>query len=277
MKRVAVLMDLSGLGRCALGVAMPVLSAMGIQACAMPTAVLSAHTGGFGQMAKRDLSGFLREALAHWTELGIAFDAVSIGYLAADTQLSLTGGWLRQQKAVGSPYILFDPAMADHGKLYRGISAIRPGLARALCAQADLITPNLTEALLLLGQSGSEAECPISEARLRELLCALLGMGCRSALITGVALEDGRHVNAHMAHGSDQALLVPYEPAEGIYPGTGDLFSSVLLGALLRGEPMESAVSRAAQFIRAAIEETNRKQTPAREGVLFEGLLGSLI
>lgn len=271
-KKVALAHDLSAVGRCALSVALPVLSFMGAQGCPLPTAVLSAHTGGFGTVARQDLTGFMRGAIAHWDSLALRFDAVYIGYLADDAQLELCAGLVAGQRALGAPFVLIDPVMADHGRLYCGISEDRPERMRALCRGADLITPNPTEALLLLGREVGELEVPMDEKKIGGLLEGLLALRARAALITGAQMADGRHVNAYLS-GGGQAALIPYEAAEGSYPGTGDVFASVLLGAILRGESAETAVRRAADFVRAAVMRTNRLGTPVREGVQFEALL----
>lgn len=254
----AVVMDLSLIGRCALSVAMPVLSAMGVQTIALPTALLSAHTGGFGVPAKRLLDGFMSDALDHWQTFPLKLDAIHIGYLASAAQVSLCERLIEQHPEA---FVLLDPAMADHGRLYSGIEQGRPEALRPLTARADLITPNLTEAQLLTGLGGDPDA----------LLDGLLGMGAKAALITGAgdtnlcAARDGRRVS------------VPFERVPENYPGTGDLFSAVLLGALLRGEPTEAALGRATDFVHDAARATYERNLPPREGVAFEPLLAQLL
>jgi len=275
--KVAVFQDLSGLGRCALSVALPVLSVMGAQACAIPTMALSVHTGGFGAVCKQELSGFMEGALRHWGELRIRFDAVYMGYMASDGQLALCDGFLDSQSAPGDhhAFVLFDPAMADCGRLYSGIQTSRVNAARAMCARADLIAPNLTEALLLLDLEPGER--PIGQGELAKLLRDLIGLGCGASVITGVELMGGEHVNAYLAAGAEEPLLIPYEQVPERYSGTGDLFASALLGALLRGESAESGIRRAASFCQRAALRSYQAGAPVREGVQFEALLGELL
>ncbi len=264
MKRALVMMDMSGLGRCALSVAIPVLSRMGIQAVPLPTALLSAHTGGFGAVEMLGLSGFVTGALDHYARLGERFDAVYAGYLVGDEQLSLLDRAMAQQP---DALILIDPVMADHGQFYRGIGESRAEGYRQLLKKADLITPNETEARLLVGAG---AEAPVEA-----LLSGLLQLGCKAALVKGVTLADGMGVNAYQAQ-DGAPVLVPYEKAQGSYPGTGDLFASILLGAMMQGNTAERGIERAARFVRNAVTFTNGQGSPAREGVQLEGLLASL-
>ena len=263
MKRAIIMMDMSGLGRCAMTVALPVLSAMDVQAVPLVTMLLSAHTGGFGEVEKCDLTDFARGAVAHYDRLGAKFDAVYAGYLANDAQAEILAQLIAQQR---DALVLIDPVMADHGKYYSGIGPGRADAYRGLIAHADVVTPNLTEAQLLTGLGdGAPPEA---------LLRGLLGLGCGAAVIKGV-MKDGRAANAYQARG--EAVFVPYEPAPGAYPGTGDLFASVMLGSMLRGEDAVSAVGRAAGFVRGAVIKTNEAGTASREGVRFEGMLGGLM
>lgn len=260
VKRVAVVMDVSAVGRCALGVALPVLSAMGLQACPLPTMLLSAHTGGFGEVAKLDTSDWLEAALQHYERERIEFDAVYVGYLAADDQVSLCARLIERQR---DAFVLVDPAMADHGRLYSGISPTRTDAFRELLPMADLVVPNQTEARLLTGLDDAPPEA---------LLRALLKRGSKAALITGLG-----DANIYQDPSMDVPLILPFERVPQSYPGTGDLFASVLLGALLRGDAAESAIQTAAAFVRKAVAFTNGLGAPPREGVVFEPLLSALV
>ncbi len=260
MKRALVMMDMSGLGRCALTVALPVLSAMGVQAVPLPTGLLSAHTGGFGDVQIQGLTAFLGGALDHYERLGTRFHAVYAGYLMGDEQMTL----LRRaiQMSPGA-FVLIDPVMADHGKFYLGIGERRAEGYRALMPLADLVTPNKTEARILTRAA--------DDAPAEALLAGLLALGCRAALVKGV-----NGVNAYQAQGG-APVLMPFDHVPGSYPGTGDLFASVLLGAMLQGNAAEQAIARAARFVRDAVAHTNEVGSAVREGVRFEGLLRNIL
>lgn len=269
--RAALMQDLSGLGRCALSVAFSVLGAMGVQGCALPTAVLSTHTGGFGEVAIERMSDMLSRTLDHYQRLNARFEAVYIGYLASNDQAALAKRLIDTQRAQGAPVVVVDPVMADHGHLYKGIEADRPQKMRELCAHAGLITPNLTEALMLAGRPCAERRMDAREAE--ELLDALLKLGAEAAIITGLELSDGRCANACMERGEDSANWVYFKRVEAAYPGTGDLFTSVVTGALLNGRALRDALALATEFVRACVERTLAMGTPPREGVQYEGLL----
>ena len=265
-KTVAAIHDLSGLGRCALTVVLPVLSAMGAQACPVPTAVLSAHTA-FSGIAVRDLTEFLPAYLAHWQTLGLHFDAVYAGYLADPRQVEIIKGFLETQE---SALKVIDPAMGDDGRLYAGMSAQMPARWRELCARADVATPNMTEYALLTGEAYSLA--PRSAAQAARMLGALLDMGAQSAVITSLPLERGP-ANVYMRRSDGKLGVCPFTRLDAHYPGTGDLFASVLTGALLQGDDLENAVLRATAFTRRAVARTMRLPTPVNFGVDLEPLL----
>lgn len=271
LKRVATVHDLSGLGRCALTVVLPVLSAMGIQACPLPTAVLSAHTGGFGEVAALDLTEFMRSAIDHWATLDFTFDAVYSGYLTSREQADLTLALIISQREKGCELCVVDPAMADNGRLYAGLAPDMPEAMRSLCAQATLITPNMTEAALLAGTSPSTA--PLSHAQIAALLKRLCALGCEQALITSVPLSGGRRANVCMRNGDSGFFLCEYAPINISLPGTGDLFTSVLTGSLLLGENTSMAMARATHFVSAAVHHTKTRGGSPREGAMFEPLL----
>lgn len=272
-RRAAIFQDLSGVGRCALTVAVPVLSAMNVQPCPIPTAVLSAHTA-FPSVVVQDLTGYMERAIEDWREKEFAFDAVLSGYLASEEQAALIGGFVDLQKKKRAPLVLVDPAMADHGRLYGGLPESMPAAMRELCGKADIILPNATEAGLLTGMTVGDKT--LSERAAEALLKKLLELGCGCAMITGASLANGQTVNLCMSRGEDVFYQVAYTPLDAAFPGTGDLFASVVLGGLLRGDNAPCAMARATAFAYRAIERTMRLMTPPREGVQFEALLSQL-
>ena len=268
-RTVAAIHDLSGVGRCALTVVMPVLSAMGAQVCPVPTAVLSAHTA-FSGIAAHSLTAFLPQYLAHWERMGLRFDAVYAGYLADEEQTRIVNGFLDAQP---SALKVLDPVMGDEGALYAGMRATMPELWRGLCARADVVTPNMTEYALLTGEPYSLQ--PRSQAEVAAMLGALLDMGADSAVITSLPVEGGL-ANAYMRRRDARPGLCRFSRLDAHYPGTGDLFASVLTGALLRGDSLMRAVERATAFTRRAVERTMRLATPVNHGVDLEPLLPEL-
>lgn len=269
--RAAVFHDLSGLGRCALSVVMPTLAALGVSPCALPTALLSAHTA-YERPVQTDETDYLAAGLSHWRMLGARFDGAYTGYLASPAQARLLTEALCDFESRGVPCRVVDPAMADHGRLYRAVSPDMPEAMRALCARATLITPNLTEACLLTDTPYPDA--PLADAALAHLLDALRDLGCGAVLITGVPRARGA---ANVLATADGARLeIAYDVLPAAYPGTGDLLASVVTGGLLRGQTPENALRVATRFVRRAIENALRLGRPAREGVPFEPLLRTL-
>ena len=187
--RVAAIHDLSGFGRCSLTVAIPVLSAMGVQCCPLPTAVLSTHTGGFEGYTFRDLTEEMTAAAAHWKALDLRFDAVYSGFLGSERQIDLVRQFLRDFRRPGTLAVV-DPVMGDFGRVY---ATYTPAMCRRmadLTAEADVITPNLTEAALLLGVPYESL--PRDEAGLKALTEKLGCLGRRSVTLTGVSLAEGK-------------------------------------------------------------------------------------
>jgi len=272
-RRCALVHDLSGVGRCALTVAIPTLAAMGIQPCPAPTAVLSTHTGGYTGMAAHDLSDYLEGCLTHWEELELAFDAVYTGYLCHERQQPALSRFFEAQRARGCGLVVVDPVLGDDGELYSKLSPRIVTAMRELAREADIITPNLTEAALLL--DSHYAPGLLSEARVYELLTALTELA-PCAVLTGVTGRGAPHTAAKR-RGEAGYWKCEYCHVDADYPGTGDLFTSVLTGALLRGELLQAALELATGFVREAVGYTRNLATPPREGVALEALLPLLM
>lgn len=253
----AVVSDISCFGRAALTVSIGALTAMGVQPVALPTAVLSSHTGGFGKPARADLTGFMRPCAQHWCEIGLKFDAICTGYMANLEQAEAAEEFLRMHP---ESVKIVDPVMGDHGKMYASLPEEMPEKMRRL-AKGALITPNRTEAALLTGLDREEGEEKLLEALLTRTQA-------KCALITGA-----ENANVWMDRCEGRIHVQRYEPEEGSYPGTGDLFAAVLTGALAKGRGMEAAVAQAAEFVRRAVARTNALSTDRRCGVQFEGIV----
>ena len=268
--RVAAIHDMSGFGRCSLTVAIPILSAMGIQCCPLPTAFLSTHTGGFEGFTFLDMTDELPKVAAHWKSLGLEFQAVYSGFLGSERQIAIVEDFLREFRGADTAAVI-DPVMGDHGTVYQTYTpAMCAGMAR-LAELADVITPNLTEAALLLDIP--YGELPVGEAGCREIVEWLSLDGRRSVVLTGAStapeLTGAMCFDART--GQTEAVQTQRVPQE--FHGTGDVFASVLTGALVQGASLPDAVRQAVDFVRACAERTARAGIPMREGVEFEPLL----
>ena len=265
--------DLSCVGRCSLTVALPILSAAGIETSVLPTAVLSAHSG-FEGFTYRDMTGDIPGIVKHLTALNLRFDALYSGYLGSYAQLGQMAQLFEQ---FGSPetLILTDPVMADDGKLYCNFT---PEFARGmaeLCARADVIVPNVTEAFFLLGIP-YEAP-PYSEERIRELLLSLAKLGSFDIVLTGVVCREGEQGIAVYERAAKRIATYCLPAVEGTYCGTGDVFASALLAGLLNGISLYRSAAIAADFTTASIRSTRKEGRDVRYGVNFERQLPSLL
>lgn len=271
--RVAAIHDMSGFGRCSLTVAIPVLSAMGVQCCPLPTAFLSTHTGGFTGFTFLDMTEEMPKVAAHWKSLNLHFNAVYSGFLASEQQLRIVSDFIRTFRREDT-LVVIDPVMGDDGKAYQTYTpALCSGMSH-LAELADVITPNLTEAAFLLGCSYDQL--PQEEASLRKLTEELGLNGRRSVVLTGVSLSPGKTgaMCFDAKSGGTQAVQVDFIAHPLL--GTGDIFTSVLTGALVRGETLFAAAAQAAEFVRACAVHTVAQNLPLREGVDFEPMLGLL-
>ena len=270
MKRIVTIQDLSCVGKCSLTIALPVLSALGLECCALPTAVLSAHTA-FDGFARKDLTDFLAPVSAHWQSLGLQFDAIYTGYLASPAQIDFVEDFFVR---FGGEHTLrfVDPVMADQGRLYAGFDEDFPVLMRKLCARADIITPNITEACLLTGTLYRET---LDERDLRVLLEKLLALGPRIAILTGVRTQPGKMGVAAMdASGTLDVHLTQYIPA--VFHGTGDLFASGLVAAIYAERSLTQAVEFAGRLVTDAMRITPDQPDYRLRGVSFETVLSDV-
>ncbi len=263
MKRILTVQDLSCLGKCSLTVALPILSAMGVETSVLPTAVLSTHTAFSGPVV-HDLSESHGAIVDHWQKIGAEFDGVYTGYMGSGQQVD-TALMLAQRFAPGMLFV--DPAMADHGKCYSGIDSRCIDKMKTLCAMADVIVPNLTEACLLTDTPYKET---YDEDDIKALLQKLTAQGCKTAIVTGVCLEAGAVgiMGLDSATGEYVSYSRPQLPEN--YHGTGDAFSAVCAGALLRGKTLQEAAALAAEFTAECIRVSMEENRDKRFGICFE-------
>ena len=268
--RIAAIHDLSCFGRCSLTIALPVLSAMGCQCCPLPTALLSAHTG-FPGNTFLDLTAEMGRIADHWTAMDLQFDAIYSGFLGSADQVDTVARFFDTFKKSDTAVIV-DPVMGDHGTAYRTCTPELCRGMRVLTENADVITPNLTEAALLLDHPYEE----IQRTDAYEVVRRLSLGGRRSVVLTGYSSESGQTGALYFDRdsGESKAVQTPREPQD--FSGTGDLFASVLAGGVARGVPLFQAAQAAADFVRDCIARTLAEGLTEQDGVDFEPLLGQL-
>ncbi len=273
-KRALAIHDISCFGKCSLTVALPILSAAGIETSVIPTAVLSTHTGGFTGYTFRDLTGDIPAIAGHWKALGLTFDAIYTGYLASFEQIAVVSELIDDFRGPDT-LVCVDPVMADNGSLYPAFGPDFPrGMAR-LCRKADLIVPNLTEAALLLGEPYREG--PYPEKYIRSVLRRLAAFGPSRTVLTGVWSDRNKLGCASFDAPAGEIRFAKTDRIAGSYHGTGDVFASALLGALLNGFPLEKSAQIAADFTAGSIRRTHEAKTDVRFGVNFEAGLPEFI
>lgn len=268
MKRIASIQDISCLGRCSLTVALPVISALGVECAIVPTAVLSAHTA-FPGFVSRDLSDQLTAIAAHWRSQHVHFDALYTGYIASAEQVRQVLDFF---DAVRSPdtMIFVDPAMADHGKLYTGFGPDFPSVMAQVVAQADVAIPNLTEACLLTGTPYREE---MDEPFVRELLRGVAALGAKHVVLTGVSFTPDKLGAMGYDSCTDTYFTCLDRRQRGSFHGTGDIFAATVVGGMMRGLSLEEATSLAVRFTLACIDVTARDPQADWYGVEFEKAL----
>lgn len=266
-KRVAAIHDISGFGKCSLTVALPILSAAGIETAALPTAVLSTHTGGISGFTYRDLTEDIRPFTEHWNSLGLHFDAIYSGFLGSFEQLDLVGEFFDRFKTDDN-IILVDPVMADNGAMYKIFTPDFASGMAGLCSKADILVPNITEATFLLGESYQDG--PYTKAYIESLLQKLTTLGAKKVVLTGVFFDEKELGAAtyDKETGAIDYILAPRIP--GYYHGTGDVFGSALLSALLNGFNLRNATEIAVRYTTESIKRTYEAKTDIRFGVDFE-------
>ena len=268
--RIAAIHDLSCFGRCSLTIALPVLSAMGCQCCPLPTALLSAHTG-FSGNTFLDLTVEMGRIADHWAAMDLQFDAIYSGFLGSADQVDTVARFFDTFKKSDTAVIV-DPVMGDHGTAYRTCTPELCRGMRVLAENSDVITPNLTEAALLLDRPYEE----VRQADAYEVVRRLSVGGRRSVVLTGYFSEPGQTgaLCFDRDSGESKAVQTPREPQD--FSGTGDLFASVLAGGVARGVPLFQAAQAAADFVRDCIARTLAEGLTEQDGVDFEPLLGQL-
>lgn len=271
-KRIAAIHDISGIGKCSLTVALPIISAAGMEAAVIPTAVLSTHTGGISGYTYRDLSDDIVPFAEHWKSLNLKFDAIYTGFLGSTEQVDKVIEIIDMLKS-DDTLVIVDPVMGDHGKLYSTFESSFPNEMKRLCQKADILTPNITEGCLLCGIDYRSLSHTKEAANMLHFDLNKICSG--DIVITGVEKENSVGAVYYEKSGASHEAYRPQ--VEGIYHGTGDVFTSVLTAAVVSGQQKKNAIDIAVEFTEKAIERTRKAGTDTRFGVQFERELPYLI
>ncbi len=270
-KRVMAINDISCFGKCSLTVALPILSAAGCEACPIPTALLSTHTGGFDGYTFKNLDDQIVPICEHWKKHNIGFDAIYSGYLGSFKQLELVKRMIDDFSGENIK-VLVDPVMGDNGRLYAGFSEEFSEGMLELCKKADIIVPNITEASYMLKLEYKEI---YNEAEICDILNKFMQIGIKNIVITGIHMEGDIIASAVCEAG--EMTFHKRGMIGGMYHGTGDVFASALLSAVLSGKDLKSATDVAVDFVCRSIEVTRERYGNSRYGVDFEDELPWLI
>ncbi len=273
MKRLVTIQDISCFGKCSITVALPLISSMGIECAIIPTSILSTHTGGFTGFTFRDLSQDISKIAEHWKKYDIGFDAIYTGYLGSKEQIDSVIDFIKDFKK-DNTLIFVDPAMADKGRLYTGFGNDFPSQMAKLCAKADIIVPNITEASLMLGVPYTEE---YDECYIKNMLKKLCGLGCKKAVLTGISFKKGTQGAVYYDSESDTYHSYFSKHVDMNFHGTGDTFASVFVGGLLRNLGYEKALELAVDFTVKCIEDTIPYANEHKYATMFETAIPYLI
>jgi len=269
-KKILTIQDISCVGQCSLTVALPIISACGIETCVLPSAVLSTHTAGFSGYTFRDLTEDMPTIKDHWKKEGIAFDAIYTGYLGSTKQISYVAD-IFDETASDNCVKVIDPAMADNGKLYPGFDQEFVQAMKVLCNKADYLLPNISEACLL---TDTEYKSEYDRAYIDGLLAKLVALGCKNVILTGVSYKEGK-TGVVVFENGEYAYYEHIKIADGCH-GTGDIYASSFVGALLNGKSAYDAAKIAADYVLECIKKTQEEENHWY-GAAFEPVLGKLI
>lgn len=273
-KRVAAIHDISGFGKCSLTVALPIISAAGIEVSAIPTAVLSTHTGGIEGFTYRDLTEDMAPFAKHWQSLNLHFNAIYSGFLGSFEQIDIVSNIFDMLKT-DDTLIMVDPCMADNGKLYSIYNESMVSGMVKLCRKADIIVPNLTEAAFMLNKPFIEG--PYTKKYIEDTLKELATLGCKKVVITGVYFDDKTLGAASYDCVKNEITYSFNKIVNGSFHGTGDVFASALLSGILNGFSLTESTQIAVDFTYNSIHLTELAQTDRRFGVNFEENLPNFI
>ena len=271
MKRVLTIQDISCLGKCSITIALPVISALGVETVILPTAVLSTHTM-FKNFTVKDLSDQIEPITEHWLSENVHFDAIYTGYLGTVEQIDQMKELFKKFKQEDT-LIFIDPVMADNGKLYPAFDMDYVKKNKELCGEADIIVPNITEAAFMTGMEYKEE---YDESYIKDMLAALTEFGAKISVLTGVSLSPGKTGVYGYDSEADDYFIYQNDRIDATYHGTGDLFSSTCIGEICRGKSWQEAMKIAADYTAKTISVTLENPEKPWYGVDFEATLADL-
>lgn len=268
IKKVATINDLSGVGRCSLTAAIPVLSTLGVQCCPFPTAVLSCHTG-FNDFTFLDITDEMIKYKKSWDNLDIDFECIYSGFLGSEKQIDIVLDFIKEREKA---LIVVDPVMGDNGKVYSTFTKEMCNKMRRLVSIADIVTPNLTEACILTEEEYTENS---NDEKILNIAKKISSMGPEKVIITGI-IRENKVVNFAYDNREKNFFKVESDFNNKSYSGTGDIFTSIVIGLILNGHNLNYSVEKATEFIYRTIEYTSKFNTDTREGIMFELFLKEL-
>lgn len=271
MKKIAIINDISGYGRCSISVIQPIVSHLGVQGCPLPTAIFSNHTG-FPSFYRKDFTGEMRAYIAEWEKLGLEFDGIMTGFLGSARQIGIVEDFIKHFRTPRTKVII-DPVMGDNGHMYPTYTPLLCRDMKRLIVGADIITPNLTEACFLTRTPYREGGWHYAE--LDEMARHLADMGAHNLVISGIKMGNGFIGNAVKEEGKDTIFQRQMIVAE-TRSGTGDVFAAVMAADAVNGVSFPTSVKRASKFVRQCLVETMKTETARNTGVDFETVLEKL-
>lgn len=269
LKKVAAIHDLSGVGRCSLTVAIPILSALKVQCCPFPTAILSSQTG-FSEYSFLDLTNEMNKYKKVWSKLDIHFDCIYSGFLGSQNQVDIVSKFIDDNK---NSLVIVDPVMGDDGDLYPIFDDEICSKIKSLVQKSDIVTPNLTEALILIGENLNNTN--LDKSNLVRIAKEVSNLGPSMVVITGIKIED-KIYNLSFDKSLDETYFTSSHFNNVSYSGTGDIFTSILVGMILNGHSLKNSVIKANNFISNVISYTSKFDTDRNDGVMFEMFLNEL-
>ena len=273
MKRILTVQDISCLGKCSITIALPVISALGVECVILPTAVLSNHTL-FKAFTVKDLSDQIVPITSQWQSEGVEFDAIYTGYLGTEEQIDMMKDLFKTFGSGDDKLIFVDPVMADNGKLYPAFDMDYARKNTELCSCADIIVPNITEACIMTGMEYREE---YDEAYVKELLSRVVNLGARISVLTGVSLSEGKTGVMGYDREKDEYCVYQNDKVDATFHGTGDLFSSTVIGEIMHGKDWKDAVRIAADYTAHTIAVTMNDPKKPWYGVNFEETIPYLV
>lgn len=273
MKKAVTIQDISCFGKCSLTVALPIISAMGIETAVIPTAVLSTHTGGFTGYTFHDLTDDIPAIAKHWKELELKFNAVYTGYLGSAEQINIVSDFFDDFRTDNN-VIIVDPVLGDNGKFYAGFDEKFAKKMSSLCSKADYIIPNMTEASFMLGVPYTEN---YDKKYVEDILSSLAGLGCKTPVLTGVHFDDMQQGAAAYDSENDKFYYSFSENIARSVHGTGDIFASVFTGAVTLGKDIQTALDISVNYTVECIKATMPYFDEMWYGSCFELCIGKLI